>query len=257
MLDPVEFEKLFTAGVQGGQYPQKLYKYRSFDKNTELIFKNHKLWFSAAIAFNDPFDCQIQDQGGYTRNEIIGYLISRGGLDAAEAAKIVDAQFNSPFFFPSLLEKVKELILGSKGILSLSAVPDNILMWSHYSTSHTGFALGFELLKDVQFFNAPLRVNYSPDYPVFKYLLEPDKIAPVGLGTKSDVWGYEEEIRILKNNTGLHSFAKSCLVEVVLGCRIDPSNETLIRGYLNAYGYGHVVVRKAQVSSSKYELILV
>jgi hypothetical protein len=152
---------------------------------------------------------------------------------------------------------VKEKVFSSKGILSLTDDPENILMWAHYCESHTGFALGFELLKDIQFFNAPLRVKYSPNYPAYHYLTEPDKIAVLGLGTKSDHWEYEREIRILKNNQGLHPFDKACLVEVILGCRIDPANETLIRGYLNSYGYGHVTVKKAQVSSTKYELQLV
>jgi hypothetical protein len=257
MIEPTVFERMFTAGVQSGEYPPKLYKYRKFDKNTESIFMNHSLWFSAAKDFNDPFDCQIQDPGGYTTDDVTKYLMTRAGLEATDAENIVNAQLNSPCFFPKLLEHVKDMVLGSKGILSLSETPDNILMWSHYCDSHSGFVLGFKLLKDVQFFNVPLRVAYSADYPVFRYLSEPDKIAPVGLGTKSEHWQSEKEIRILKNNQGLHPFTKDCLAEVILGCRIDQANETLIRGYLASYGYDHAIIKKAQVSRSKYELELI
>jgi len=257
MLPPKEFQRIFTAGVQAGQYPSRLYKYRGFDPNTESIFKDHSLWFADFKTFNDPFDCQIQDPGGYTRDEIIRYLMSRGSLDAANAEQIADAQIQSPGFFPKLLEKVKQLVLGNKGILSLSTEPDNILMWSHYAASHSGFVLGFDVLKDIQFFNAPIRVHYNANYPTFRYLLQIDKIAEIGLGTKSDLWGYEGEIRIIKDTQGLHTFDPSCLAEVVLGCGMkSPEKDSLLR-FLNTYGYAHVMVKQAKPSRTSYKLELV
>jgi hypothetical protein len=170
------------------------------------------------------------------------------------AALMADRHDSDPQFFWSELEKVKSTVLGSKGILSLSTNPTDILMWSHYTNSHEGFVLGFEILKDVQFFSVPLHVKYSQDYPAFKYLTEPDKIVSHGLLTKSKFWKYEGEIRVIKNQQGLHTFAKDCLVEIVLGCRIKPANKGLIFRYLGNYGYGHVKVYQATPSSSKYEL---
>ena len=154
----------------------------------------------------------------------------------------------------SELEKVKSSILGSKGILSLSTNPTAILMWSHYTNSHKGFVLGFEILKDVQFFNVPLHVKYSQDYPAFKYLTEPDKIVCYGMLTKSKFWEYEGEIRVIKNQQGLHTFAKDCLVEIILGCCIEQVNKDRIFQYLKNYGYGHVKVYQAMPSPSKYQL---
>lgn len=254
MLDPQQAAALINIGIQQGEYPTHVCKYREFDQYTESLFRDHQLWFSVAKKFNDPFDCQIQDQGNYTKAEIINYLRQRVGMSPDAAAQMADRDDRDPQFFWSELEKVKSTVLGSKGILSLSTKPMDILMWSHYTNSHEGFVLGFEILKDIQFFSVPLHVKYNQDYPAYKYLTEPDKIVTHGLLTKSKFWEYEGEIRVIKNQQGLHTFAKACLVEIILGCRIEQANKDRIFQYLKNYDYGHTKVYQATPSASKYEL---
>jgi len=56
------------------------------------------------------------------------------------------------------------------GIVSLSAVPDNKLMWSHYASAHTGFCVGLDSQK-IMDVPAPLEmVEYVDDYPDWDYL---------------------------------------------------------------------------------------
>ena len=39
---------------------------------------------------------------------------------------------------------IQEYLINNIGIFSLSKVPDNILMWSHYADSHKGIVLEFD-----------------------------------------------------------------------------------------------------------------
>jgi hypothetical protein len=254
MPDQTQATAPITQGLAAGQLPARVYKYRGFDCNTQSLFENHSLWFSNPSSFNDPFDCQIREQGGYTRDDIFNYLVSRGGLPQNQAAQLADNHQRDPHLFPSLLESVKQSVIGSKGILSLSENRNNILMWSHYSNSHSGFVMGFDVASDIPFFTSPLHVRYETNYPAYRYLTQPDRIVSHGLLTKSSLWSYEQEIRVIKNRQGLHSFSNQALVEIVLGCRIEAPNRTRIFQYLGDYGYNHVVVSEATPSSSRYEL---
>jgi len=253
MPTPQQLHALIAEGIRTGQYPSRLYKYRKFDHNTDSLFVDHHLYFSNPSAFNDPFDCQIHDNHHYTRDEIFRYLRSRD-VDPAQAGLLADSHQRDPSLFQTLLAQVKEMVIGSKGILSLSERPDDILMWSHYSESHTGFVMGFDVPRDIPFFTTPFRVNYSGSYPAYAYLIESDKILSHGMMTKSDHWSYEQEVRILKNNQGLHPFDKASLVEVILGARTTNANSTRVQQLLNNNGYAHVAVRQASVSRTNYAI---
>jgi hypothetical protein len=255
MLNPTYATPLIAHGIATGQYPARLYKYRGFDAYTDSIFANNRLWFSDSAAFNDPFDCQIVDSGNYTRSDIFDYLVSRG-VPTVQATQLADDHAANPALFPALLAQVKQAVLGSKGILSMSRINNNILMWSHYAASHSGFVLGFDVATDIPFFTTPLHVRYVNDYPAFQYLRESDKIVSHGLLSKSTLWNYEQEVRIIKNAQGLHPFNKQSLTQVILGSRTDAANKTRILQLLRTHGYNHVTVSETVPSSARYELEL-
>jgi hypothetical protein len=247
-------EELIKTAIRDGGLSRYLYKYRPFNNYTESIFSENSLWFSKPSAFNDPFDCQIFDATVYTPEEVETYLLERAGADLEMARFIAGKYRSTPDYFLKMLEEVKQQMIGSKGILSLSEFPDNILMWSHYAESHSGFVLGFDVLKDIPFFTRPVHVRYDKNYPAFKYLKEPDKIASHGMLTKSELWRYEGEVRVVKENFGKYQFAKECLKEVIFGCRIDPANRDAIIQYLKKYGYDGVSLKEANPSKTSFAI---
>jgi hypothetical protein len=246
---------LIERGLREGTYPQRLYKYRRFDAYTEDIFRNHSLWFSGPLAFNDPFDCQIRDAGNYTRNDIHTYCNTRG-VPAQQAAQIADLFQQNPDNLLQLLEEAKNEAITTKGVLAMSQVRDNILMWSHYADSHTGFVLGFTLPEDISFFITPFHAIYVDAYPTFQYLRDDDLIVTNGILSKSRLWEYEQEIRILKRTQGSHAFAPTALTEVILGARISTQNRDRLLQHLRQYGFQHVSVLQATAHNSRYELEL-
>ncbi len=86
------------------------------------------------------------------------------------------------------------------GVLSLSEINNNILMWSHYSESHTGFCIEFERTDSNELGNwehcAP--IIYDQTLPIYNPVdLEKKETVTQILLTKSDLWSYEKEWRII------------------------------------------------------------
>jgi len=150
----------------------RLYKYVRYYEHSQSILKDRAIWYSKADSLNDPFEF-----GFYCPEmHINGVPVDAASLDDA-------------------IRAIKQ-----KGVLSLSEINNNILMWSHYSGSHTGFCIEFERTDSNELGNwehcAP--VNYDENLPTFMPVeLADRKTVTKILITKSDLWAYEKEWRII------------------------------------------------------------
>ena len=108
-------------------------------------------------------------------------------------------------------------ILSEVGIVSLSRDPKNILMWSHYADFHKGFVVEFKIPKklplsqrgNIDSWLFPLPITYSEQRPVYKYGIDnDDESLKKLLLTKSDIWSYEQEERVIKS----HAWARYSLL---------------------------------------------
>jgi hypothetical protein len=161
------------------------------------------------------------------------------------------------------------------GILSLSAAPNNMLMWSHYASEHRGFVVEFD--SEDAFFQ-----KYSSRSDMLDICREPQAMRYVTTRptvdlesmTEIDVfltkvrdWAYEEEWRFgrgladadaVTGEVHLFQFPPSCLSSVILGCNMstEASREAIKLVKAN-HDYRHVLVRKALTSSTGYGLFIV
>lgn len=162
--------------------------------------------------------------------------------------------FNSEY--TSWLEpRFNESFNGNIGVLCLSEVSDSLLMWGHYTDCHRGFAVGFNsespffarrrgpddefgFLRQVQYQLKRPNVNLSATTAVEWFL------------TKSNVWAYEREWRIMRilsyatktlgsTSNGypvcLFEFEPEAVAEIILGLR---ANELLceeVKGVAHAF----------------------
>jgi len=136
------------------------------------------------------------------------------------------------------------------GILSLSEISDNDLMWAHYADRHTGLVLCFD--EQHTFFNRRRtendefyfvrKVRYSDGPPVSLATIDGDAL----LITKGTKWSYEKEWRMLvplKDATRsitiagdivhLFAFPPDVLRAVILGANATLDTETTVRDVLN------------------------
>jgi len=136
------------------------------------------------------------------------------------------------------------------GILSLSEISDNDLMWAHYADRHTGLVLCFN--EQHTFFNQRRtkndefyfirKVRYSDDPPVSLATIDGDVL----LITKGTKWSYEREwrmlvplkdstrsLRIAGDTVHLFAFPPDVIRGVILGANATPDTEAAVRDVLN------------------------
>ena len=152
----------------------KLYKYVRFHDYSLDILKNKRIWCSTGETLNDPFEFSFH----LSEMHINGFPIDAVSLETA-------------------IRDMKQL-----RVLSLSEINDNILMWSHYSESHTGFCIEFERTDSNELGNWDycMPVLYDDNLPTIKPIeLGDKKVVSKIFTTKSELWSYEREWRILVN----------------------------------------------------------
>ena len=263
--------------------PDRLYKYRSCEDKHVSAFKKDELWLSTSDLFNDPFDTLIQYDEEKIRSAFNCILqpdifdamlnhIAAGGeiaesldhlVDSTEIenlrVKAVEALALVKKLRPSeeqmiqfIIQKEAYLTLLPKiaqhfsSVVCFSEKIDSILMWSHYSYNHTGFALGYDLrpllLPNERNVGIYPVVYSDKRYNAEEFLLylfgslmqlpikEADKMSSIKLLLyKSLEWQYEQEWRVIKNNTSNlfngHSEPMTFMPNsIYYGCHISQDN---------------------------------
>lgn len=164
-----------------------IYKYYGFESGL-MALKHNSLGFNTPSQFNDPMEGRL--------------WLHQMGVELG--------------FFDSLLENF--------GILCLTQDPLNLLMWSHYGQSHTGFVIGYDVnepilghQEDSIFDISDGQVFFSPELSSTNVLDEARAAlhsAAFGMEgprcnrlnqtlrhiflMKHECWRYEREIRVVK-----------------------------------------------------------
>ena len=162
-----------------------------------------------------------------------------------------------------ILPRIKEIINENFAITCFSETPDNILMWSHYADKHSGFCVEYDLTKMtsqsllLMLFPA-LYSNEKPIIPLSMFDFNdldniklsngssgiPDLI--VSLLTKSNIWSYEKEWRIIGSQSMLQEqkYKEDIAVKVYYGANISPKNKERL----------DVIVRRKEIESAQFTI---
>lgn len=247
-----EIEKFFPYPVN------KLYRYRSFDsRELDLIFTHQDICLRDPTTFNDPFDCRpkLVTHRGLKKERFLEDLIKNlfPDTDKKTIKKLKRKPLQS-----GLLEKGFNWLIKGFGVYCLSEKKDDLLMWSHYSSSHTGICIEFDASKKGTLFWEAMKVCYEEDYPIVNLmdLNKPEEYRKAFL-TKSTHWKYEEERRILKNEEkggpGIYKFPPELLTGVILGVRISEENKNKVIEWVSKYPTT-ITVFQSKLNNRKYQL---
>ncbi|GGD51928.1 hypothetical protein GCM10011514_15200 [Emticicia aquatilis] len=201
----------------------KGYKYRgrdTFERDLESIL-NNQLYASSFDKLNDPFEATFKEEISQ-----FGETLKMLGVDSSEV------KHN----FKEVLDYTSKL-----GIYSLSYTPINELMWAHYSSSHEGFCIEYDIekIKWSEFENRfikELDVDYKDAIPVLKWddIYDLENVLKKMYATKSLSWQYEKEVRLLFDNYGLKSYHSSALTGIYFGAKMsDNLKQILINSLKN------------------------
>lgn len=169
---------------------------------SEFFLHDMTLRFSQPKALNDPFElrpefyCEPFDLNGRTNfktrfvlqghgSVVKNYLIKQDNF--SKKCLVVDTRYQ--------VEQLNSLL----GVLCLTcdarSTPKNLLMWAHYSESHSGIVVKFK--RDCRFVSNAHEVHYVKSRPLIsaKIFYDHENISIGDMYFKSNAWEYEKEIR--------------------------------------------------------------
>lgn len=217
--------------------PDILYKYRSLagiDRDRVMeTFSNSSVYFSSPDQFNDPFDCKVELLLDGTEDEWKQYIgeklkIHRPSFSPADRLVEMNRIIRSGNY-KKLNPTISTRAAKEAGVYCVSAVNDDILMWSHYANAHRGICIGFRAKVQDYFFRRSQEVKYFETYPSTRIFDSDEKRMETALLAKSAHWSYEKEFRIIEpHGSGVHQFPEELLVEVILGCQISDDDKKTV-----------------------------
>jgi hypothetical protein len=256
-----------------------LYKYVNEDRIG--ILTDGLIRFTQPQALNDPFELkpQISDVTDWMSIERgSSQLIEEKYGDLSQDNKyrlknIVLSLDSLPDSITKGFEMVVHKAMQEIGILSLSEIPDNLLMWAHYANSHQGFVIEFDSSNN--FFNQKIgendelrhlrKVLYSEVRPNIRInKIEKHDAGTETFLTKSDAWAYEKEWRMLlplecsdkkDNDKHLFKIPFDSISAVIIGARASQETIEKIKEAISVNSeLSHVKLCKMLIDDKRYEL---
>ncbi|WP_160012839.1 DUF2971 domain-containing protein [Pseudomonas sp. Irchel s3f7] len=249
------------------------YKYLPNKEGLLKLLSDRTVKFTHPSDFNDPFDC----------------------FPSTPRTKLSSLKSTNPALYDRLglnllkgVEKIQELdrirkrlesrsgggnqldyLLKDASVLSLSRIPNSILMWSHYADFHKGAVVEFKIPTNAWsagklYFNhedlIALDVEYKAERPVFRNdgsKSNSHTILNTLFLTKAKEWEYEEESRVIKNDGGAGIFPfRPCLLNgLILGAKNKDGAlfDKLLRKVSGEIGK-HVALYQAEFCKTEYKI---
>lgn len=263
-----------------GSKPNYLYKYRSWkDDYHKRILSHDEIFFASARGLNDLFECTLYPTyEKFSKKENLAnyakYLKEANPL-LSESAVMDNAQaWNEKGLLRDVnsmkagRNRILEMKYDSFGFFSLSELPNNEVMWSHYSDFHKGFCVGFDVNKleaefERLFYKEKLLISRYPAVYVDNF--EPFDAKSVNdeeyvvkqLITKNLKWAYEREHRcILIQKTNLPvTVDKGLISQVIFGSKISEKHESEIIEVLRKREFDiHLFKIQSNIDSRELEM---
>jgi hypothetical protein len=255
---------------------KRLYHYQPFDKPERLarMFTEGTIYFSRPREFNDPWDCRpcfsksgLRDPEEYERTVLWFVNSDRKNTSLPEAEHLRrEKELRSN---PKLVEwmidqttyEMEQAIQNQYRVYCLSTHPDSTLMWSHYADSFKGICLEFSVQNEL--FCGSLQVEYIGGYPAFSVSATNDDANIQPLLTKSDVWHYESEFRVIASerpfvfegvpttDQGFLLLPHGALKSVIIGSLMPERDRELVRSIVHKSGWD-VELKIASLIQDRY-----
>ena len=221
-----------------------IYQYSSIE-GAKALLGEMTLMIKNPLTFNDSHDCDLR---------LINFNSAKKENLKESIEKFNSNQPDRYIDYKNLsTEKIKETyenlvlpnLLDTFGIACFTKNCDNSLMWSHYTYSHKGICIGFDIMKLYLSLSALrpkklalIEVEYTERFDSIDYFQHKDKAIHHWVGTKSSLWSYEEEVRILftdltfnHHKKMLFEFDKRAISQIILGINVEANDEKWIKNF--------------------------
>ena len=255
----------------------QLYHYQSFEQPERLarIFTDNTLYFSTPRHFNDPWDCRpcfskvgLDDPAEYER-AVCWFAQSNRAVNASlpEAEHLLrerEVRTNRKlleWMIDELSAAMADAMQSRYRVYCLSTHPDSVLMWAHYANSCRGVCLEFAARNEL--ISGAMRVEYFPNYPHFDVAATSDDAELLAFLAKSDLWGYENEFRIIAtehphvirsmptSQEGFVALPAGALKSVIIGTQMPAADRQVIRDLIEGAGK-NIALHVAELVRDRY-----
>ena len=221
-------------------------KYLSEDSGLKFLEKG-ALKYTPLNNFNDPFegyfllcmDKQDKENSQYPID--VNIDVDNKSVVLKEYLISAHSVNDETHFLDS--DSILDYLCGKEGIACLClskskiGIPDNMLMWSHYSRDHKGIAIAFDV--NHPYFKNIDHVHYGSERLILDHKIISDHAESLPVNTffaKDECWKYENEVRLSKwqkdltvMNTKeddsiilLDSIPLDAIKEIFIGCKASP-----------------------------------
>lgn len=248
---------------------QHLYRYQPFnEERMRILFVHSELFFYSPSTLNDPFDSKIEFDFDNLSDEDIRQFLEKaakhGTLRFDVDQVLENIRGGEDNWKHNLKKQALENLqpeIDALGLLCLSTMNDDILMWSHYADKHKGFCLQFDKAK-LEAWQCCRPIDYGNRFLSFREfnnaLPDTEKLGHLLL-RKSGHWTYEKEWRIIVNpdndNSGIryYKFPEELLTGVVFGCQMKDDKRRVIKDFLKNRK-NHVQCYEAKKKENEFAL---
>ncbi|WNH07680.1 DUF2971 domain-containing protein [Thalassobellus suaedae] len=201
-----------------------VYKYRGgnddcFERDLKSL-ENNSFWGANYDDLNDPFEAVINPEKIINQ---VNWFYRLFGIKSKEELRLVSQNTEEVVSFDRKM-----------GIYSLSKTFLDEILWAHYSNSHNGFCIGYDLnilLEEKKYIITSFPVIYSKTPPKisFNHLFGGASFRTKrAVGYKSIRWKYEEEYRIITASSGLNYYNPLAVKSIYFGLRMKESHKNKI-----------------------------
>lgn len=249
--------------------PRYIYRYKYLPDSVGIkgVVQAGTIKFTHPSDFNDPFDCMPSSRLGefVDLQQINPSLHKAWSSHVGSPAQRLLGKERSRRILREKIENgdLLHLLLEHSSVLSLSKIPDSILMWSHYANFHRGAVVEFKIPinnRPISLTNSykeliALDVIYSSDRPKLEFTGAQadgsETLRQIYLA-KSEHWAYEQESRVIKRQggAGIYEYNHSLLNSVIVGAR----SESFYDVKLYAEGASNLLNKKIEVFKAEFDI---
>ena len=185
--------------VEDGEQAVSLYKYVKFENLKKIL--EGSIRFTQPGAFNDPFEMvpelHVPERYGI---QDINIRFSVTAPRREPPIGDLDVDFESDYCSDRNSRRILASLNKAIGILCMSRNSSSLLMWSHYADDYSGAIV--EVDESHEFFTGYFEVEYRQHRPkkdIGTYVSSDEPIPIAELCVKSKEWGYEVEVRVVRD----------------------------------------------------------
>lgn len=212
-----------------------LYKYYPDSSNSFKAISVNGFWCAKGRQMNDPFESLGVSKREFTKEQLNSFRT----IISESKASVITNEINilSDLELVRIINDYRDELINRYAFCSFSETKDDVLMWSHYASSHKGFVIGYEFDKAILKHHLQ-KVNYCidniPDLDVLKFasfFAGDDNGLDYVLGDvslKSIQWEYEKEWRIWQRNEGYMLYSADKIKEIYFGVKCNAETKSIV-----------------------------